>query len=467
MDVNSALLRRVNPFTSSDFVDQRLFARSQLILRCLLGSGLKLPSHSASFDRAFSRFFLNDRIDGEHLLAVSADADLRSMLASPLILVAEDTSYFRPASGFETFDDGALRSAHDRGYVVHAASAIDPRTRLPIGWLGAHCWTRDQLIHGQNHKQRPPEDRESMKWSQLRLQVREHLEQLQYTGRIVHINDREGDCWSNFFSAQQHHHELIVRSCQNRKIEESPKKLRNYLHRQPRAFDLDLTLKQGGKTPKRQRERNSQRVVRVQVRYVSVKLQPPRHCSEEQKEAVKMTAIELYEVRPSKKKKRLHTVLLSTIEVKSDEQVRTLIEWYTARWGIEVAFDVLKNGLNVEQWPVQRVQDVRKVLAMSGPVAAQIARWVELSRSDAPPPVSEILDRNELRMLKVACRFYAVKEPEEWTIATVVEVLAKIAGASVTKKRKPGWRVVLRGWELFETFRAIRTFRERPPDHSE
>ncbi len=62
-------------------------------------------------------------------------------------------------------------------------------------------------------------------------------------------------------------------------------------------------------------------------------------------------------------------------------QAIELIDWYRARWEIEVYFNVLKNGCEVEQLQLSAIERVERALALFMVVAWRIAYLMRKGRN--------------------------------------------------------------------------------------
>jgi hypothetical protein len=453
-----ALLRSataVCPFVASDFDDHRHYVRSVRITRDLLQSRLRCAAGSAAARLGLDRFLHTRRLASRPLLGAASRAAFHSLRTRALVLCAEDTTFARANDGYAPDDAGALRSARDRGYVVHLATAVDPESGFPLAFLGAHVWTRAATLHLQNHKDRPASSRESMKWAELRAELHEQANRAGFVGRIVSVNDREGDAWNSLHDAVTKPHELITRATQNRALVGERLKLRPFLRSRPVAATIRLPLWTSKSTDRR-------RTATVAVRFARVTLRVPRSAERDQRTPLELTAIALEEVSPPRGSTRFRSLLLTTCACDTLEQVLEVVRYYGCRWGVEIHNDVLKNGLQVEHVGIADVEAMARLVAVSGPAAAEITRWVAAARGPEPAPLPEVLDRATLRELEQACEYHRVPKPAEWTLPSVLFALARIAGADVRPTRPPGWRVVWRGWKRFEEFRRIRAFRASP-----
>lgn len=273
-----------------------------------------------------------------------------------------------------------------------------------------------------------------------------------FTGRLISVNDREGDAWASLADAITQGHELLTRAAQDRRLVGGGT-LYRHLRRRPQAATRTLTLH-----ARDAQGRVSTRQATVEVRWDRVTLRPPEHDPWASPTPLSVVAIELYEAYPPPGAVRFHSRLLSTCRTETLADVQAQNLWYPDRWAVEVGNDVVKNALNFEDLPLHDVAACERALALAGPVAAQVARWVALARPSPPPPVTTVFAPETLKDLAQYSRFVGVKVPAVWTVPGVVRVLGQMGGGDVRRDRPAGWRVVVRGWQRFDAFRALRTF---------
>jgi hypothetical protein len=443
------------PFRAEDFVDRRLWLRAGRTAHAMARAMRYGRTESAALRRGADRLLHNDRIDDAAMLAKSACAGAGRWREAPVLLVPDDTMYVRVRAE----DDGPLRTARDRGYVVHLAFAVVPGDGKPSAWLGAEVWARGDDYHLDDHRTRPLEARESAKWGTRRAASFAWLRAHGFRGRIVAVDDREGDNWNSLSEAVECGHEVVTRAEHNRRLLGTGRKLRQHLHRGPVAAAMELTVHDA-----RGRGAAATRVARVQVRWAEVTLRAPKNDRHAAARAATLTvrAIEVYERRAPRGCTPLRTYLLTTCPIAGGDDAATIVTWYSDRWGVEVGNDLLKNALEVERTVVRDVKAFRRQLALAGPIAAQVAEWVALARREAPPKVTEVFSPRALREMREAADYFGARRPRgDWTLPQAIEVLARIGGADVRPDRPPGWRVVLRGWQRATEFAAIRRFRPR------
>jgi hypothetical protein len=517
-DVFSPYKFAQNLWQKSDFPDLRLFRRaietvSMWIERAQCPDA-KIPRKKR---RAAQRFIRNERISTDTLAEKGSLFVARLVAELPLLLVAHDSVETAFKGRYQPNDSGPLRSSNSKGYMVHNSFAIDPEKGWLLGMLISRVWKRSWKMKHQNHKLRKFRYKESFKWIRGIRQVIKLLKKIGFKGRIVHIADAEADVHENYEYAQKEKISIVIRATKDRRIIEDSGKLWAYLSKQSidtywestiRTSPSKLALEQAheqakqsarehverkaekqrksdiehGMTPKEAEKRSKkiiarilrqkgeqaeakiraevaklgeQRPIKLEVRYASITLNPNKR----NRKPVRLNAVYLKEVAPPKYVNPVDWMILTTVELKSADDAVTICRWYRSRFGIEEVHKVLKTGLRMEQEPFDTIKSFKRFLAVAGPVATQIVRWRDASRSDPQNLATDYVDPSDLEMLKEACRYHKYRLPRRnWTLKDFVLRLALLGGYEERKGRQPGWLVIWRGWRELQDFRGIYNF---------
>lgn len=451
------------PFASTDFCDARLYDRAQISARVLARSWPDGTPPQRAERRGLLRWINNPRIDARRVLALSPDLHSLDAFSGEVLLIPEDTCLVRAGGRQTPRDAGPLRSARDRGYVMHAAIATDPSTGWPLAWLGADVWTRSGPLRCQDHKSRPPSRKESRKWARRRRKVVELLRDRMNSPRLlVHVTDREGDCWASLLAAWREGTALITRVAQhNRLIAEHRGGLRAYLRAQPVARSQTVTVRQTVRGVVVERD------AELLVRYASVTLRPPRQARARARRELPLFAVWLHERSGSGATSPVDVMLLTTLAVTTASAAARVARWYASRWSAEIVFDLIKNACQLEAQVVTDVASFKRLVALAGPVAVKVSSWIQMARSSRPPPASSIWGEATLKTLRVVCKHYRVPTPPRWSARSVVVALGRLGGWEPRRDREPGWRVVHRGWQRLEEMRAFAEFLRNDVEESE
>ncbi|KAG0278291.1 hypothetical protein BGZ96_002452 [Linnemannia gamsii] len=147
--------------------------------------------------------------------------------------------------------------------------------------------------------------------------------------------------------------------------------------------------------------------------------------------------------------------LLTNRSIKTLEEAVELIEWYRARWEIELFFDVLKNGCRVEALQLAHQVRLERALALFMIIAWRVARLMRLGRT-CPDLDAELF----FEPIEWKVAFAMLKKPVPQHPPTLNQVIRAIAmlGGFLGRKSdgEPGSKTLWTGLQrLFDGVLAI------------
>lgn len=89
--------------------------------------------------------------------------------------------------------------------------------------------------------------------------------------------------------------------------------------------------------------------------------------------------------------------LLTNRAASTLEQVTELIDWYRARWEIEVYFNILKNGCEVEELQLATIDRLERALALFMVVAWRVAYLMRKGHTCPELDAALFFDPDEIR----------------------------------------------------------------------
>jgi hypothetical protein len=272
----------------------------------------------------------------------------------------------------------------------------------------------------------------------------------------VHLNDREGDCWASLEAAERAGDAVITRVAQcDRKVVEHRHGLRAWFRAQPITDTLTVTV--AGKVNEPAREAT------VHLRWGLVTLRPPRGIHGRARRPLQVGAVWLHEPATAGVRSPIDVMLLTTLPLTTTGVAAQVARWYTARWAVEIAFDLLKNACALEAHAVTGLKSFKRLVALAGPTAVQVGALLSAARQPRPPAVGTLLDPAALRALRMVCRYHRIPTPKRWSVPSALRAIARLGGWEPRNDRPPGWRVVWRGWRRFTDLRGFADFLDRAP----
>ncbi len=152
--------------------------------------------------------------------------------------------------------------------------------------------------------------------------------------------------------------------------------------------------------------------------------------------------------------------LLSNWPAQTLEQVIELVDWYRARWEIELLFLVLKAGCRVERLQLMHFDRLQTALAMYLIIAWRINRLMRLGRQLPDLPAELFFEKIEWQAAFILNRKKPPKSPPP--LNTVVRLIARLGGFLARKgDGEPGAKTLWLWLHEINTFvRGVRYARE-------
>jgi len=396
-----------NELNGIDLGDKRLNKRSVKILESLGGSPSEsIPSACNGFHetKAAYRFFDNKGVTDTTILMPHKEATLRRLANEKVVLCLQDTTELDLSGQKANGGLGYLNHDARRGLYLHPTLAVTPN-RICLGAIHIHTWKRDKLKKHKTAEELkaehpvPIEDKESYRWIESYAAACDVAAQFPEK-TIVSVGDRECDMYEFFLEAEKRKKrgeasaEWLIRSRHQRMLdsdmdqEGSDECLREAAHKAPIVGHIEFTLQSRNKKPARK--------IKQTVQVIRRKIRPPSSL-DTTTEPIEVTAILTKEVNAPKGEAPVEWLLLTSIELTEDKMASEIIQWYLARWEIEVYFKILKSGCKIEKLQLETKERMTACLAIYMIVAWRILYVTMMGRQGPDLPCSVVFHEYEWR----------------------------------------------------------------------
>lgn len=372
-----------------DIGDKRLNKRAKQLLERLIAqptNSLPTACRGWTETQAAYRFFQNEKVTTENVLAGHCSATAQRMGQHPVVLCAQDTTELNHSGQTQTSGLGPLTLQSNRGLLLHPTLAITP-DRLCLGVLDAHIWARSDDTFGKSGERshKPIEEKESYRWIEGYRQISQLSQSLPQT-QCVYMADREGDIYDLFIEHDCHESpaDYLIRSCHDR-IALNDTKLSEELVRAPTLGEITFELP-SSHSRKRKPVTQSIKAVRVSLKAPDRKSTLP---------SVDVSVVMAQELNPPKGEAPITWLLITNLNVITAEQAIEKLQWYLCRWQIEIFFRILKSGCKVEKLQLESDQRLRPAIAMYMIVAWRVLYLTMLGRECPQLPCDLVFDTKE------------------------------------------------------------------------
>lgn len=458
-----------------DFQDKRLNQRYVEVLDAFASQpNASIPSAlgGRTETTAAYRFLNNKKVTFEKVISPHISATLKRVCEQKVVICVQDTTEIdvtRPQQQVQ--DTGPLDGSTRHGGFLHALQAFTP-DGTPLGTLAATVWTREAgvtTVAGKKRSERaktPIEDKESFRWIQTALKVQEFAVSTPET-LFVAVSDSESDIFEMMCIdlKETPNFHWIIRGCQNRALDAPGEDDETYIieqiRKQPVLFIQEISVRgRTAKIPNETRPRVKSRDPRkatLEVRAGTVKLRAPYRVGTKLKPQ-KVNVVLVEEINPPKDATPVQWVLITSLPIKTVEEVRTVAHYYAIRWTIEVFFRTLKTGCRVEKRRFETWARMLPCLALYLIVAWRTLYVCYLGRSCPDVSCELIFEPSEWKSVSKFVTNEVPDKPPKLTV--MVDMVARLGGyVNRNKGGEPGAQVIWQGlqrmhdlancWDLF------------------
>lgn len=396
-------------FKTLELGDQRLNARAVLLAERLSSKPTEsIPNACLGWTetQAAYRFLSNPRSDWQALLEPHWASSFERMRQHKVVLNIQDTTEL-DFNGRHTAGLGPLSYEAQRGMYLHPTYAVSPE-REPLGVLDAWMWAREPKDSGGQR----PGIKESLRWIEGYERVAERAKALPGV-RQVYVADREADILALLLKARdlEYAADYLVR-CQHNRALPSGDKLWAKLAQAPVLGSVRFELPSG-------RGRKA-RCVQQNIRAEQVEI------GDGAGGQLSVTCVLAEESNPPAGSKPVLWRLLSNRPVRTLEEGVELIDWYRARWEIELFFLILKEGCRIEALQLGHIERIETALALYLVVAWRINRLMRLGRSLPELPADLLFEKDEWQAAYILNKKPVPKTAPQ--LNAVVRLIARLGG---------------------------------------
>jgi hypothetical protein len=414
-----------------DLGDIRLNKRSIQVIEALAAN--PEASINASCDGwtetvAAYRFFDNDAVTPELILQPHLAATKRRMREHPVVLIPQDTTEL-DYTQHPPKDARCMSYEHRLGLFEHVALAVTP-DRLCLGVVGSEFFDREAESLGKTKERRtlPIEEKESFRWLKgyrLACQLASECSDTQ----IVSVADREADIYDIYVDAQKQtgpRADYVIRAQEDRStLEPDPEsgpaayhKVREEVSRSKLLATRTIELSQ---TPKR-----AARQAHLEIRAIAVDVKPP-HARKHLLPSVNVNVVLVQEIGGPDDGAEVRWLLITTLPIETIDDVLRIVEYYRARWVVEVFFRILKTGCRVEDIQLETNARLKRCLAFYKIIAWRVLYLTYLNRTCPKLPCTAVFADCEWKSVwRVVTKKPLPKKTP--TLSKFMELLTQLGG---------------------------------------
>ncbi len=379
-----------------------------------------------------------------------------------VVVVAEDTStaVFKHELAQHLGSIGGAAGTTTRGFMLHVALAFHADGRELLGLVDQQRWIRPGKRPGHKaRKQRPYEEKESVKWQRTSEHLRELLGPTMK--HVINVCDREADIFEYLQNKIDHGERFVVRNCYDRRVrgEDAGQKqhLWSELQNAPVLGERTVTIGQRGRVrgPKPKPARKEEQVT-VSVRSATVTLLVTQPSKFPHRTPTTVNVVWIREGDASaaaRKSDPLDWMLLTTESVDTFAAATRAIGFYEMRWRIEEHFKILKTGCGLEKRRLQSAAGMERMLVILSAIAVRVHQLAIAANANPEASCETVLPREHWTVLHLMTTRKKRLPRRPPTLLQAMEAIARLGGwANTQRTGRMGWSSLWRGWMKLETY---------------
>jgi hypothetical protein len=393
------------------------------------------------------RFLDNPSVGFAEILSGHKQATLERIGRQEVALLVQDTSFLNYGILQAKEGVGTVQERTCDEYLLHVTVAFTPE-RGNVGVLGAKLWQRPEHPVGHKRKYKPIEEKESYRWLEgyaLACEVQQVCPQTV----VVSVADCEGDIQAWFLDAlgrpRGERAEFLIRATCNRRLAKGAG--HGYL------WDEMAAARPLGKITfklSRQADRPSRRVTLV----VTAR---PVTFDGTRRPGGKLPSVQVWagyatELKPPKGEEPIEWLFLTSLPVEEFSGACTVVQWYRARWEIELFFRVLKQGCQVERVRLETAHRLLNALAIYLIIAWRIQTITMTGRAYPDASCAVVFEPREWRTI-YTMQFHSPPPAQPPPLRDTVRALAQLGGFLARKgDGEPGIKSIWQGYQRVHEF---------------
>lgn len=405
----------------------------------------------------FTRFLRNRAVTAQEMAEHAAERTAARATGRDVVVVQDTSELSLGGRRAKTNGYGPIgKGGALRGLLLHATLAVDASNGGVFGLVDAKVWNRTGG-KAKHRRTRTTEQKESQRWIDA---TRRAAEVLEGAASITGVSDRESDIYEHFALRPQNM-DLIVRACQNRRIETDEEEQIELLFSRVDSLPEQGRFKAVIPAAPGRKARTSE----LAVRFSQVVLRKPKYGAVDLPETVTLTMVDVRETSTPPDGKRIHWRLLTTRSVTNLAEARRIVELYRMRWVIEEYFHTLKTGgFDVEAADISSPQVMIRfvaAIAVAGVTVIQLVKARDGSTGQSLLEAFEPDDQPVLEAVSTKLEGKTARQKNPYpkaSLAFAAWVIARLGGWD-GYYGKPGPKTMRLGLEAFQSIKYGTTLR--------
>lgn len=416
-------------------------------------SSIPRACHGWAETVAAYRFLDNPAVGVPEILSGHKAATLERIRSQAVALLVQDTSFLHYGTLPPKVGMGTVKERNGDEYLRHTTVVFTPE-RVNLGVLGAKLWQRPEEPVAHERTRKPIEEKESYRWLEG-YAVAWEVQQACPQTVVVSVADCEGDIQEWFLDAMnrptEDRAEFLMRAKCNRRL--APGAVHGYLWEERQAARPlgKLTFKLS-----RQVDRPARRVT-LRVKAMPVTFNGARRLGG-RLPPVQVWAVYAIELNPPKGEDPIEWLVLTSLPVADFSGACLVVQWYRARWEIELFCRVLKQGCQIARLRLATAHRLLNALAIYLIIAWRIHTMTMLGRAYPDASCDLVFEPREWQTI-YTMQYQSPPPDQPPPLRDTVRALAQLGGfLARTGDGEPGIKAIWQGYQrVHELIYAVET----------
>lgn len=456
----------------ADFGDQRLDRRLVMIVEELGAQpNRSIPAATdgrAEMEAAY-RFFDNDKVSPEKILAPHVAATIERIRQCPTVLLVQDTTELdltRPSC--QVHGAGPIDSESRRGALHHPLIALTI-DGVPLGTAWQKNWARETIQTSLTKSEKamrrqatPIEQKESIRWIEAQRAARDIAATCPNT-QCICVSDSESDIYELFSEPRVAEHtadseqspgvlDLVIRAGQDRCTTTGDwlSDTRNTEELFSDSVKVSARVSRVGMRSSARTASRDFRTASVAVRATTVTLKPP-YRPDRNLPPVTVNLVLVEETDAPKGCEPIRWLLVTTLPITTIAEVQHVVKVYCLRWQIEVYFRTLKSGCRVEERQFETLRRVENCLAVYSIIAWRVMYLCYLGRECPELSCEVVFAPSEWKSI-YHIHSRGQVPPQAPSLNEMIRLIASFGGYVIRPKTHPGTQTLWLGLHQLHCF---------------
>ena len=418
----------INDWGDVDFGDKRLNTRAVQIGADFFRNPFVSPPKMLRSNKklkAFYRFMDSKRVTHRLIINQHCAQAISRLESFPLVLSVQDSTTLTYNREYEI--EGLYDVGNIPGIVVHNTISVVPLQNCGIidGLL------HQTIVHRVEKGARTHENSESQVWRESIASIPKPK-----NTTIVDVMDRGADALETMHFALSNSHEFIIRAKLNRDVENKSNSLFDFARELPTSITINLEVNKSVQLKKR--------IATLRVAYSSVTLDTPKN--NPKIPPLSCSIVHIKEIKPHVKEEPIEWFLLTSLQIKNNDDALQIAKYYSYRWIIEEYHKCMKTGFRLEKTQLHTLKRIENLLGFISVSAVKLLQMRDISRQNPNANALDYATKDDINIIKA---YYHVKE-KNMTVDKFLRYIAQMGGFLNRKSDgKPGWQSIWEGWKFF------------------